>query len=44
MVLTGRAAVLAALGAIVVGFAAPSITGVLVVSGVLLMLCLVEIS
>ena len=44
MVLTGRAAVLAALGAIVVGFAAPSITGVLVVSGVLLTLCLVDVA
>jgi uncharacterized protein (DUF58 family) len=44
MVLTGRAALLAAVGGIVVGFAVPSITGVLVVSGVLLMLCLVDVA
>ena len=42
MVLTGRAALLAALGALVVGFAVPSLTGVLVVSGVVLALCVVD--
>ena len=33
MVLTGRAALLAALGALVVGFAVPCVTGVQVVTG-----------
>ncbi len=42
MVLTGRAALLAALGALVVGFAVPSLTGVLVVSGVVLVLCVID--
>jgi uncharacterized protein (DUF58 family) len=39
MVLTGRAALLAALGALVVGLAMPSMAGVLVVSGIALVLC-----
>ena len=42
MVLTGRTALLAALGALVVGFAVPSMTGVLIVSGIVLVLCLVD--
>ena len=44
MVLTGRAALLAALGALVVGLAVPSVVGVLVVSGILLTLCLVDVA
>jgi uncharacterized protein (DUF58 family) len=42
MVLTGRAALLAALGALVVGFAVPSMAGVLVVSAIVLVLCVVD--
>jgi uncharacterized protein (DUF58 family) len=42
MVLTGRAALLAALGAVIVGLAVPSMAGVLVVSGVVLMLCVID--
>jgi uncharacterized protein (DUF58 family) len=40
MVLTGRAALLAASGALVVGFAVPSMAGVLAVSGVVILLCI----
>lgn len=42
MVLTGRAALLAAVGALVVGFAVPSMAGVLVVSGAVLALCVID--
>jgi uncharacterized protein (DUF58 family) len=42
VVLTGRAALLAAVGALVVGFAVPSMAGVLVVSGAVLALCVID--
>ncbi|MGH8777337.1 MAG: DUF58 domain-containing protein [Jiangellaceae bacterium] len=44
MALTGRAALLALLGALVVGLAAPSAAGVLVVTGVVLALVLVDVA
>jgi uncharacterized protein (DUF58 family) len=44
MVLTGRAALLAALGALVVGLVVPSITGVLVVTGIVLALAVVDVA
>ena len=44
MALTGRVALLAALGALVVGLAAPSMVGVLVVSGILLTTSLVDVA
>jgi uncharacterized protein (DUF58 family) len=43
MVLTGRAALLAGLGAGVVGFALPSMAGVLVVTGIILALATVDV-
>jgi uncharacterized protein (DUF58 family) len=42
MVLTGRAALLGVLGALAIGFAVPSMAGVLVVSGFVLVLCVVD--
>jgi uncharacterized protein (DUF58 family) len=44
MVLTGRAAALAAGGALVVGLVAPSGAGVLVVSGIVLLLAVVDVA